>query len=140
MDINVCMVRIRSMVRKQLVEYFANKLDIQLVVLFGSQAHQTAKNDSDVDVALLANKSMSTDELIELQLALSSKLSKEVDVVDLSVSHGAILDEVFGRGDLLINRNPELYAKLLKRMWYEKEDDARFTQKTYEERLRIWQK
>lgn len=128
------------MVRQQLMQFFANRLDIQLVVLFGSQASQTAKEDSDVDIALLADKSMSSDELVDIQLALSSELAKEVDVVDLSVSHGAILDEVIGRGDFLINRDPELYAKLLKRMWYEKEDDARFTQKIYDERLRIWQK
>jgi predicted nucleotidyltransferase len=125
------------MIREKIIEFFGRKTDVSLVILFGSQARNQGTAASDVDVAILSKKIFTVDEIVDLQLELSSFLKKEVDLVDLSNSHGAILDEVIGRGDFLINRHPELYEKLLKRCWYEREDDSRFAQKTYKERLSL---
>jgi hypothetical protein len=71
---------------------------------------------------------------------LGQTLGRDVDLVDLHRAHGAILEEVIVRGDHLIVRDPEVMARLLKRMWYEKEDDARFRQITWQERQRQWDK
>jgi hypothetical protein len=91
-------------------------------------------------LAILREERFTHEDLVDPQLALSTFLEKEVDLIDLSTSHGSILEEVVMRGGMLINTNPELYASLLKRMWSEKEDDARYAEKTYQERLRLWQK
>ena len=77
--------------------------------------------------------------ILEMQLGLASQLRCEVDLVDLRQSHGAILQEVLCRGKLLLNRNPKAFEALLKRMWYEREDDQRYSEKTIKERLKQWE-
>ena len=125
------------MIRDKIKQFFENRNDVLLVFLFGSQAQNRSHAHSDVDIALLGPAPFVVDDLLDIKLKLGTHLGREVDVVDLAKSHGAILQEVICRGELLINRSCEAYACTLKRMWFEQEDDARFTQKTFQERLRI---
>ena len=125
------------MMREKIRKYFDNRSDILLVFLFGSHAGGRNRPGSDVDIAVLGMRSLTIEEILDAKLHLGTDLGCEVDLIDLAASHGAILQEVVCRGELLINRDSEAYARLIKRMWFEKEDDGRFIQKTFQERLRI---
>ena len=53
--------------------------DIHLAVLFGSVAKETARADSDLDIAVLANHKLSSNEKIQLIEALAQKIGRPVD-------------------------------------------------------------
>lgn len=58
------------------------------VYLFGSRANDTAKTDSDYDIALLTEKPglLNSEHLWELALQLSDQLGAAVDLVDLQAA------------------------------------------------------
>lgn len=126
--------------RDSIRKFFSSYSDIELVFLFGSFSQNRSRKDSDVDVAIMTKSPLCLNELLDRKLKLASSLGREVDLIDLSQVHGALLEEVLCKGEILIRANPESFARLLKRMWYEKEDDQRFSEKTIKERLKLWQK
>ena len=93
-----------------------------------------------MDIGILGPRKYSADELLDLIGQLQREFKREIDCVDLRCAHGALLTEILSRGKIIVLRNHDAYAQLIKRMWYEREDDARFLQKTLMERLKIWQK
>lgn len=111
---------------------------IQLLLVFGSQASDRSKPDSDIDIALAIDKALDIDQKIKFQQELETILQMNVDLVDLWDCRGAIFQESMGRGKVILRRNSELYAKLLLKMWGEREDDSRFLQKTVDYRLKKW--
>ena len=123
-----------------IAHFFARHGDLTLVVLYGSQANGQATKDSDIDVAIMGAQALSIEELLEFNSGLRLKLGREIDLVDLRASHGALLSEILTRGKLLLMRDPAVYAALIKRMWYEREDDGRFLAITLKERQKQWQK
>lgn len=118
-------------------EELKDRKDILLTVLFGSQV-SVPRADSDVDVAVLCTIPLSVDDKLVLTESLRTACSKEVDVIDLAVAHGAILQEVLTRGTVIFCQDPSIYEKLQNRMLREKEDDTRMLAKIVQERRRIW--
>lgn len=57
----------------------AGRADIRLAILFGSQARGTARDDSDIDIAVDAPGV----DLLDLAAMLAQALDREVDVVPL---------------------------------------------------------
>lgn len=60
-------------------EVLSGFADIHLAVLFGSVAKQTARADSDLDIAVLANHKLSSNEKIQLIEAFAQKIGRPVD-------------------------------------------------------------
>ncbi len=123
-----------------IAHFFAAHSDLSLVVLYGSQASGQATQDSDVDVGIMGAQALTIEQLLEFSSGLRLILGREIDLVDLRASHGALLSEILSRGKLLVMRDPAVYAALIKRMWYETEDDGRFLAITLKERQKQWQK
>lgn len=117
-------------------KFFSDEVDVLLVIVFGSQADGRASENSDLDVAIAGHASFSLERLVDLQLELGSRLAVEIDLVDLNAAHGAVLQEALSKGRVVTRRDAALYAKLLKRMYYEREDDGRFVALTVTTRLR----
>jgi hypothetical protein len=59
-----------------------------------------------------------------------------VDLVDLSEAHGALLQEILVRGTIVKNEEPAVYERLIGRMLGEKEDDARMLKKIVDQRIK----
>lgn len=70
------------------------RADVVLALLFGSEAQGRARSDSDVDVAVIAPGV----DLAQLAGDLSSRLGREVDVVDLEDAFVPLLAEVVAHG------------------------------------------
>ncbi len=96
--------------------------ELELVMLYGSIARGSARQDSDIDVAVLAPSSLSPDARLAMAAALSRALGRPADVLDLSTAHGTILAEVLSHGLRLHMTSRAAYEGLLRRLVYEEAD------------------
>ncbi|GAB6178661.1 hypothetical protein JCM16814_35530 [Desulfobaculum senezii] len=90
--------------------------DIHIGIVYGSASAGTMRADSDVDVAILADKPLSLEARLDIILELSLALGREVDVLDLHTAHGLILRQILTKGTVALKRSTVAYARLMKRM------------------------
>ena len=91
--------------------------EIRLAILFGSAANGKLTADSDIDIALAGIDPLKPSQKIQIIGKLSLLLHRPIDLVDLHVSPLPILSSILSSGQLLLNRDPELYAKFIRRLW-----------------------
>lgn len=96
--------------------------EIKIVYLYGSAAKNRLRSDSDVDIAVSAQRQLSIDERINIINALSKGLGREIDLVDLSTTHGLLLYEILTKGKLIFCKNTSLKTELMKEVVYFAED------------------
>jgi predicted nucleotidyltransferase len=107
----------------QITTFFHDPSEIEVCLLYGSAAElPVLPAGSDVDIAICGSNSFSNTYLADLQLKLSKKLAREVDLLDLNRIDGLILMKVITKGIKVINRKPELLAYHIKRMLFFRED------------------
>ena len=95
---------------------------IQIGIVFGSAGSPRQRASSDVDVAVAAAGPLETSERMALTDDLAVRLGRPIDLVDLTAVSGVILHQALSKGQIVLNRNPLLYAKLILRMWYDQAD------------------
>ena len=91
--------------------------EIRLAILFGSAASGELTSDSDIDIALAGLSPLTAYQKIKIIGKLSLVLHRPIDLVDLNASPMPILSSILSSGQLLLNRDPELYAKFIRRLW-----------------------
>ena len=127
-------------IKRLVYDYFSVNNKVQFVCLFGSMASGRQHTASDIDIAIDTGERLNPEELVQYATQLATLLGREVDLVDISVARGALLEEIVLKGLTVVQRSPEVFASLLKRMWYDKEDDGRVRQRTMMTRLNLWPK
>ena len=95
---------------------------VAVVVIYGSYATARHRADSDVDLAVAFDAPLTLDQRIELQLQLEQRLGRAVDLVDLDQAHGVLLNEILGKGRVIIKNRPAVYARYIARRMYENAD------------------
>ena len=81
--------------------------DAEAVYLFGSRADGRARDDSDLDIAVLGAAPLSPLRRFEMQRELSALLGHDVDLVDLFAATTVLRLEVVTRGKLLYRRDAD---------------------------------
>lgn len=109
--------------------------DIKVAFIFGSAAHGSMREDSDVDIAVDAGRPLTLDDKLGLIADLGLALRREVDVVDLQTCRGALLPQVLNGGILVLKRSGTTYANLMKKMLFDQADMAPLRGRLIEERL-----
>ena len=109
---------IKSTIGKTLKEF----PDVKISYLFGSSIKNRTTPSSDIDIAIAADSALSFTEKKELQEALTLALKQPIDLVDLNVVSGPILQQALCTGELICNNSPTLLASIVKRMWYNQAD------------------
>jgi len=100
---------------------------IELVVRFGSAAAGRARPDSDVDVAVLAERelSLADQERVVVDLARRHGMPEDrIDLVDLRTAPPLLLHEIAERGELL-EGTPEDFLRFRVTAWKIYQDTAR---------------
>jgi predicted nucleotidyltransferase len=62
---------------------FINKNNITTLIMFGSITNDEFNQESDVDLALLADKEIELENILDLELLLENLLNREIDILDL---------------------------------------------------------
>ena len=73
----------------------------RLIYLFGSMAHGDLRPDSDVDIAILADRELDVVRLFERAQELARSLRRSVDLVDLRGTTDVLAKEVVATGVVL---------------------------------------
>ena len=117
-------------------EVLVSHLEIVFAVLYGTAAKGMLNARSDVDIAVAADfptdtergssletpcgqgNTLSPEYKVNLLLALEKRVGRSVDLLDLRTAYGVILTEVLTKGKIIINKKPEVYAGLMKKMLF----------------------
>jgi len=119
---------------REVLSGFAN---IHLAVLFGSVAKETVRADSDLDIAVLANHKLSTDEKIQLIEAFAQKIGRPVDLIDLFDPPQPLLGQIIKTGRRILGTD-DAFANLVYRNLVDQADFLPLRSRALRERRDVW--
>jgi len=125
-----------SPLAQQLTELLSNYPQIELAILFGSHAAGTASADSDIDLAIRAEKPITADLKLELMEQIGARFGRPVDIVDLHAAAEPVLGEVL-KGQRLLGSD-ESFARMLTRHLFNMADFVPLQQRILAERRHAW--
>ena len=104
---------IETQIRQVLERHHA----IRLALLFGSLAKGTARHDSDLDLAVGADRPLDVDESIELISDLAKAIERPVDLIDLSIVGEPLLGQILTGGRRIVGSNTRFADLVLKHLY-----------------------
>jgi len=125
-----------SVLHKQLTRLLSRYPQFELAMLFGSQAHGDATEDSDIDLALLCAAPIPSSLKLELIELIGATFGRPVDIVDLFFAAEPILGQVF-KGVRLLG-DDATYAGLLTKHLINTADFVPLQQRILAERRNAW--
>jgi predicted nucleotidyltransferase len=111
---------------------------IKLGILFGSLTEGHATPASDLDLGVAAMAPLDTALKTNLIEALAESSGRPVDLVDLRVASGPILQQVLTQGKLIYCTNRMLYAALIRAMLFNQSDMMPYYDRILAERRKAW--
>jgi len=102
--------------------------EVKVAIMFGSAAEDRLTVQSDVDIAVASNSSLSIEQRLALSAALSNAVKREVDLVDMKSVSGLILQQILTKG-VMLRKDAACYAALMKRMLFEQADMMPYTRR-----------
>ncbi len=125
-----------STLHKQLTRFLSRYPQLELAILFGSQATGDATAKSDIDLALLCDVPISGSLKLELIEQIAARFGRPVDIVDLYYAAEPILGQVF-KGKRLLG-DDATYASLLTKHLINTADFVPLQQRILTERRDAW--
>ena len=111
---------------------------IRLGIVFGSITTGRANPDSDVDLAIAADRPLSSAQKMAVVDSVASALGRPVDVIDLLSDGGPVLRQAIVTGRRIYGDDTEIYARVLNRMTAHEADVMPYYNRTLEQRRRRW--
>jgi predicted nucleotidyltransferase len=110
---------------------------IRVAALFGSMARGTERPDSDIDVAVQADKALVANECIALTEAIALAFNRPVDLIDLRTAGQPLLDQIVSSGVQVVGKR-HLWGDLIYRNIMENEDFVPYQKRILEGRRHAW--
>jgi predicted nucleotidyltransferase len=124
-----------SSLEKQLIRLLS-AYQFELAILFGSEATGDVSAESDIDLALLSDKPISSELKLELTEMIGARFGRPVDIVDLHYAAEPVLGQVF-KGKRLLGDDAS-YARLLTKHLINTADFVPLQQRILDERRNAW--
>ncbi|MGC8120190.1 type VII toxin-antitoxin system MntA family adenylyltransferase antitoxin [Marinobacter sp. VGCF2001] len=122
---------------EKLSELLADFPHIRVAALFGSMARGTARPDSDIDVAVQADKELGADERIAITEAIALAFNRPVDLVDLRTAGQPLLHQIVSTGIQVVGTRHQ-WGDLIYRNIMENEDFVPYQKRILEGRRNAW--
>jgi predicted nucleotidyltransferase len=110
--------------------------EVKLAYVFGSAARGQLTSMSDIDVAVAAETQLPLETRLAMAIQLSQALHREVDLIDLQDVTGEILQQSLCQGTNLLQKDAGLYARLIRRLWFDQADVMPYRRRILAERRR----
>nr|WP_315187835.1 nucleotidyltransferase domain-containing protein [uncultured Albidiferax sp.] len=110
---------------------------LQLVMVFGSVARQTARADSDIDVAVLADAPLDAERKMRLVDTIARSTGRAVDLVDLATAGQPLAGQILQHGHRLLG-TAAAQAAWATRTLLDANDFLPYVQRTLAERRLAW--
>jgi len=123
---------------KDIIELITGKLDIKLVILFGSLSRGQGNVDSDLDLAISGSRSLTVKEKTDIIGELAQITGRPIDLIDLQMTSGTILHQVLTTGQLIYCSDRNYYAELIKKMLFDQADFMPYRSRILEARRHAW--
>ncbi|ALA57485.1 type VII toxin-antitoxin system MntA family adenylyltransferase antitoxin [Nitrospira moscoviensis] len=111
---------------------------IVMAFLFGSLAAGRGRTDSDLDVAFAATTPLTSQGRMDLIGDLAVAVGRPVDLIDLDLTHGPLLQQILTQGRKILCRDRVHYAELIRRMIYEEADFMPYYRRILAARRKAW--
>lgn len=126
------------MLQSKIADWLAEQDMIELAILFGSLSRGQENWDSDIDLAVAGESSLSAEEKMHLIEGLVEIVGRPVDLIDLHEVRGTILHQILTTGTLVYCRDHQLYAELIKQMLFDQADFMPYRERILAERREAW--
>jgi len=110
---------------------------LTFAVLFGSVAAGQPRVDSDLDLAVAADRPLTVAEKIALTQALAESTGRPIDLIDLSTAPEPLLGQIVQHGRRLLGSDT-LFGNLISRHLIEQEDFLPIRSRILTERRAAW--
>lgn len=121
-----------------LARVLAQHPQVKLAVLFGSLAYQQGRFDSDLDLAVAGESSLSAEEKVALIATLAEYSGRPIDLIDLRSVGGMILKEALTHGQIVYCTDRDVYAEMIKKLIFDQADFAPYRDRILAERRKAW--
>lgn len=107
---------------RALAQRLEREADLRVAIVFGSVASGAAGFDSDVDVAVMMERRMSSERRMALLEAIEQSTGRTVDLVDLRDAGVAVMRAALNDGQVVVCREPRDLDMLRSKMVTDAED------------------
>jgi uncharacterized protein len=121
----------------QLTNLFAQESSIQLALVFGSAARGTLKQESDIDVAVLAHQRLSSIEKRALIERLTLSTGRAVDLIDLAEAGQPLLGQIV-KNAKRVKGTDDQFANLMTRNALDQADFMPYVTRLLQTRRAAW--
>ena len=121
----------------QLRAVLARHPQVNFAMLFGSLARGTPRPDSDLDLAVGADRPLHSDEIIALIGDLATASGRAVDLIDLADAGEPLLGQILGHGVRVLGDSTR-HGALLSRHLTDVADFVPLQQRILDARRRRW--
>lgn len=121
----------------KLREVLSDFPQLKLAILFGSLASGTANVQSDLDLAVIAEKPLQAEEKIQIIEALAMAIGRPIDLVDVHAAPEPLLGQVLTYGRRIVGSD-QAYARLVYRHLIEQADFVPLQNRILTERRMAW--
>jgi predicted nucleotidyltransferase len=121
----------------QLREVLSKFPALQLALVFGSVAVGKQRPESDLDIAVMAEKPLTVEEKINIISVLAEKTGRPVDLIDLKIVAEPLLGQIVRYGRRLLGSD-NAYGRLISRHLFETADFMPYRNRILAERRVKW--
>lgn len=120
-----------------LLDVLAHFPTLVLALVFGSVAQGRERADSDLDIAVAANRALTATEKMDIIAALAERTGRPIDLIDLKMVAEPLLGQIVRHGRRLFGSD-KAYGQLISRHLFEQADFMPYRSRVLAERRAAW--
>jgi len=111
----------------KIVSFLLNKLNPEVIYIFGSYLTEYFNEQSDIDIAVILNEEFDSKTIYNLKCELSAVIGREVDLINYNDADIVLKAEIFKKNKVIYCKDDELryYKEMIALKEYERYNEER---------------